>query len=131
LSCRISNLDYYVTGYCISVSHLWLPSSRACAHPADDYAVPDSVKSYLQQFYAHFRDRNTYELASHSDSRFAKISEKHFKDSPWPAPETVAQYVDNGAFCSAASVLCLILALCSPHIVISHFFHPFGPFICP
>ena len=63
-------------------------------------AVPDLVKQFVVYFYRHIRERNIGEIYSMFDSSFNKLSERYFKNSPWPPAEAIAEFVDNDhVFC--------------------------------
>jgi translation initiation factor 3 subunit L len=62
--------------------------------------VPDLVKQFVVYFYRHIRERNIYEIYSMFDSSFNKLSERYFKNAPWPPAEAIADLVDNDhVFC--------------------------------
>ncbi|GER32521.1 eukaryotic translation initiation factor 3subunit L [Striga asiatica] len=66
----------------------------------DSSYVPDSVKSFVVHMYRHIREKNVYEIHQMYETSFQSISERFFKDSPWPSVESVAPYVDNDhVFC--------------------------------
>ena len=66
----------------------------------DPNFVPDSVKSFVVHLYRHIREKNVYEIHQMYETSFQGLSERLFKDAPWPAVEAVAPYVDNDhVFC--------------------------------
>ncbi|GER32153.1 eukaryotic translation initiation factor 3subunit L [Striga asiatica] len=66
----------------------------------DPSYVPDSVKSFVVHMYRHIREKNVYEIHQMYESSFQSISDRFFKDSPWPSVDSVAPYVDNDhVFC--------------------------------
>ncbi|AED93480.1 putative proteasome component (PCI) domain, translation initiation factor 3 complex subunit L [Arabidopsis thaliana] len=66
----------------------------------DPNMVPDSVKSFVSHMYRHIRDKNVYEIHQMCETSFQSISERLFKDTPWPSVEAIAPYVDNDhVFC--------------------------------
>jgi translation initiation factor 3 subunit L len=62
------------------------------------YQVPEVVKQFVSYFYRHIKDRNVYEIYSTYENTFNKITEKYFKNSPWPPAEAIAPLVHNGKF---------------------------------
>ncbi|XP_047341845.1 eukaryotic translation initiation factor 3 subunit L-like [Impatiens glandulifera] len=74
-------------------------------HPiqADTYDpsfVPDSVKSFVVHLYRHIREKNVYEIHQMYETSFQTLSDRMFKETPWPSVEAVAPYVDNDhVFC--------------------------------
>ncbi|KAI3717647.1 hypothetical protein L1987_69399 [Smallanthus sonchifolius] len=66
----------------------------------DPYFVPDPVKSFVVHLYRHIREKNVYEIHQMYETSFHTLSDRMFKDTPWPSVEAVAQYVDNDhVFC--------------------------------
>ncbi|CAN1238941.1 Eukaryotic translation initiation factor 3 subunit L [Linum grandiflorum] len=66
----------------------------------DPNFVPDSVKSFVVHLYRHIREKNVYEIHQMYETSFQTLSERLFKDTPWPSVEAVAHYVDNDhVFC--------------------------------
>jgi len=59
------------------------------------YQVPEVVKQFVSYFYRHIKDRNVYEIYSTYENTFNKITEKYFKNSPWPPAEAIAPLVHN------------------------------------
>lgn len=57
--------------------------------------VPDSVKSFVVHMYRHIRDKNVYEIHQMYETSFQSISDRFFKDTPWPSADSVAPYVDK------------------------------------
>ena len=83
------------------------PNSAAPPPPASSDAlgydpnfVPDSVKSFVVHLYRHIREKNVYEIHQMYETSFQTLSERLFKDTPWPSVDAVAHYVDNDhVFC--------------------------------
>jgi translation initiation factor 3 subunit L len=80
------------------------PSSQSQAQDAvlgyDPNFVPDSVKSFVVHLYRHIREKNVYEIHQMYETSFQTLSERLFKDTPWPSVDAVAHYVDNDhVFC--------------------------------
>lgn len=66
----------------------------------DPNFVPDSVKSFVVHLYRHIREKNVYEIHQMYETSFQTLSERLFKDTPWPSVDAVAHYVDNDhVFC--------------------------------
>ncbi|XP_055820698.1 uncharacterized protein LOC129889435 [Solanum dulcamara] len=66
----------------------------------DPNFVPDSVKSFVVHLYRHIREKNVYEIHQMYESSFQTLSERMFKETPWPSVDAVAPYVDNDhVFC--------------------------------
>jgi translation initiation factor 3 subunit L len=66
----------------------------------DPNFVPDSVKSFVTHLYRHIREKNVYDIYEMYETSFQTLSERFFKDSPWPSVDAVANYVDNDhVFC--------------------------------
>ncbi|CAA0838369.1 RNA polymerase I-associated factor PAF67 [Striga hermonthica] len=76
-----------------------LPGDSAVTGYDPSY-VPDSVKSFVVHMYRHIREKNVYEIHQMYETSFQSISDRFFKDSPWPSVDSVAPYVDNDhVFC--------------------------------
>lgn len=66
----------------------------------DPNFVPDSVKSFVVHLYRHIREKNVYEIHQMYETSFQSLSDRLFKDTPWPSVDAVAHYVDNDhVFC--------------------------------
>ncbi|KAE9459200.1 hypothetical protein C3L33_08900, partial [Rhododendron williamsianum] len=66
----------------------------------DPNFVPDSVKSFVVHLYRHIREKNVYEIHQMYETSFQTLSDRMFKDSPWPSVDAVSQFVDNDhVFC--------------------------------
>lgn len=66
----------------------------------DPNFVPDSVKSFVVHMYRHIREKNVYEIHQMCETSFQTLSERLFKETPWPCVEAIAPYVDNDhVFC--------------------------------
>ncbi|KAE8675835.1 hypothetical protein F3Y22_tig00111641pilonHSYRG00038 [Hibiscus syriacus] len=66
----------------------------------DPNFVPDSVKSFVVHLYRHIREKNVYEIHQMYENSFQTLSDRLFKDTPWPSVDAVSHYVDNDqVFC--------------------------------
>ncbi|XP_071693019.1 uncharacterized protein, partial [Rutidosis leptorrhynchoides] len=66
----------------------------------DPMFVPDPVKSFVVHMYRYIREKNVYEIHQMYETSFYTLSDRMFRDTPWPSVEAVAQYVDNDhVFC--------------------------------
>ncbi|XP_022134618.1 eukaryotic translation initiation factor 3 subunit L [Momordica charantia] len=82
------------------------PRHAAAPSPAgqdigyDPNFVPDSVKSFVVHLYRHIREKNVYETHQMYETSFQTLSDRLFKDTPWPSVDAVAHFVDNDhVFC--------------------------------
>ena len=76
------------------------PAASSDALGYDPNFVPDSVKSFVVHLYRHIREKNVYEIHQMYETSFQTLSERLFKDTPWPSVDAVAHYVDNDhVFC--------------------------------
>ncbi|KAK8914274.1 hypothetical protein KSP39_PZI024331 [Platanthera zijinensis] len=79
--------------------------SSAASQPGGDHGydpnfVPDSVKTFVGHLYRHIREKNVYEINQMYEGSFQLLSERMFRETPWPSVEAVAQYVDKDhVFC--------------------------------
>jgi len=60
-----------------------------------NFTIPDMVKQFVTYLHRHIRDKNIHEIQSMYETSFNKISEKYFKQSPWPPAQYVANLVNN------------------------------------
>lgn len=68
--------------------------------PYDPNFVPDSVKTFVVHLYRHIREKNVYEIHQMYETSFQKLSDRMFRETPWPSVDAVAPYVDNDhVFC--------------------------------
>lgn len=66
----------------------------------DPLFVPDAVRTFVVFLYRHIREKNVYEIHQMYEGSFQKLSERMFKESPWPSVEAIAPFVDNDhVFC--------------------------------
>lgn len=66
----------------------------------DPNFVPDSVRSFVVHLYRYIREKNVYEIHQMYETSFQTLSERLFKDTPWPSVDAVSPYVDNDhVFC--------------------------------
>ncbi|KAG5225368.1 eukaryotic translation initiation factor [Salix suchowensis] len=72
----------------------------------DPNFVPDSVKSFVTHLYRHIREKNVYEIYEMYETSFQTLSDRFFKDSPWPSVDAVATYVDNDRVFACFIVRC-------------------------
>lgn len=84
-----------------SATHRQATSDAPSQEPGyDPNHVPDSVKSFVVHLYRHIREKNVYEIHQMYETSFQTLSERLFKDTPWPSVDAVAHYVDNDhVFC--------------------------------
>ncbi|KAL6212577.1 hypothetical protein ACLB2K_017795 [Fragaria x ananassa] len=84
-----------------SATHRQASSDAPSQEPGyDPNHVPDAVKSFVVHLYRHIREKNVYEIHQMYENSSQAISERFFKDTPWPSVDAVAHYVDNDhVFC--------------------------------
>lgn len=58
-------------------------------------SIPEAVKQYLQYFQRRFEERSVSDLHTLYEQTFSILSERYYKASPWPAAETIAEFVNN------------------------------------
>ena len=80
--------------------HAPVPSPAGQDIGYDPNFVPDSVKSFVVHLYRHIREKNVYETHQMYETSFQTLSDRLFKDTPWPSVDAVAHFVDNDhVFC--------------------------------
>ncbi|KAL6215591.1 hypothetical protein ACLB2K_015020 [Fragaria x ananassa] len=84
-----------------SATHRQASSDAPSQEPGyDPNHVPDSVKTFVVHLYRHIREKNVYEIHQMYETSFQGISERFFKDTPWPSVDAVAPFVDKDhVFC--------------------------------
>lgn len=83
------------------------------------YVVPDIVKQFVIYLYRHIRERNIPEIHSMYELTFAKLSDRYFKQSPWPPVEYISDLVDQDhVFCLLYKELYYrhLYAKCQPNL---------------
>lgn len=75
------------------------PFSDPTASSGND-GVPDVVKTFVAFLYRHICENNVYEIHQMYESSFHKLSERLFRESPWPTAEAIAPVVEQDhVFC--------------------------------
>jgi len=67
------------------------PTPAEAAH----YDLPDVIRLFLVYFQKNLRDRNVYEVHSIYENSFNKLTDRYYKNAPWPPAEAIAPLVDN------------------------------------
>lgn len=62
---------------------------------ADDHGIPDVIKNFIVYFHRLLNDKNLYDLHNIYENSFPKLTDRFFKNSPWPSVAVVAPLVDN------------------------------------
>lgn len=57
--------------------------------------LPDVIKSFLTYFQQYIAEQNVYEIQNCYENGFNKLTERFFKNNPWPDEETVAPIVQH------------------------------------
>jgi len=57
--------------------------------------VHEVVKQFVTYFHRHIKEKNLAEIQSMYENSFNKITEKYFKNSPWPLADMIAPLVNN------------------------------------
>jgi len=58
--------------------------------PPGQVHVPEVVKHFVTYLHKYIKDKNIHEIQNMYESGFHKITEKYFKQSPWPPAESIA-----------------------------------------
>jgi len=70
--------------------------SQSSAHASRTFIpVPEVVKQFVTYLRHHIQDKHVFDILSMYENSFNKITEKYFKQSPWPSAESIANLVDN------------------------------------
>jgi len=59
------------------------------------YDMPDVIRSFIVFFQKQTRDGNVYEVHSIYENSFNKLTDRYYKNSPWPPAEAISPLVDN------------------------------------
>lgn len=57
--------------------------------------VPELVKQFVSYLNKHIKERKVYDIQSMYENSFNKITEKYYKQTSWPAAESIASIVNN------------------------------------
>lgn len=58
--------------------------------------IPDQVVQFIQSFHKAYLDNNVYDLYTHYETQFNKLTESFYKSTSWPDPvEQVSKLVNN------------------------------------
>lgn len=71
------------------------PPMPTAAEDRPSYDLPDVIRSFVVYFQKNLRDRNVYEVHSIYENSFNKLTDRYFKNAPWPPAEAIAPLVDN------------------------------------
>ena len=70
-------------------------SAPADAADFSQYEMPDVIRSFVVYFQKNLRDRNVYEVHSIYENSFNKLTDRYYKNSPWPPAEVISPLVDS------------------------------------
>jgi len=69
------------------------------------------VKNFLQSLLRKLRSRSVYDVQGLYEDDFNDISDRYFKNSPWPSAADVSSIVDNGTLDPPAFGVCKLVCL--------------------
>merc|ERR1712216_977141 len=74
-----------------------LTDSAVADEAADfsQYEMPDVIRSFIVYFQKNLRDRNVYEVHSIYETSFNKLTDRYYKNSPWPPANAISPLVDG------------------------------------
>ena len=78
---------------------------------AIEYDMPDVIRSFVVYFQKNLRERNVYEVHSIYENSFNKLTDRYYKNSPWPPAEVISPLVDGDQ-----QFLLLYKELCYRHV---------------
>jgi translation initiation factor 3 subunit L len=61
----------------------------------EEYQLNDQIVSFIKYFYNHVRQCNVYDIQEIYETTWHKLTERYFKNEPWPPAEVVAPLVDD------------------------------------
>eukprot|EP01135_Chromosphaera_perkinsii_P009691 Nk52_evm17s1837 gene=Nk52_evmTU17s1837 len=59
------------------------------------YVLNDVVRNFILYFHKNVVEQNVYEIHSIYENHFNKLTERYFKNQPWPPVESIARLVDS------------------------------------
>jgi len=59
------------------------------------YIVPEVIKSFLTYFQTSINEQNIFEVQRAYENGFNELTDRFFKDKPWPSAETIAPVVQE------------------------------------
>ena len=57
--------------------------------------MPPPQITFFPSYFAHFTDRRESDMNALYENS-SKLTESHYKESPWPSPDSVSQFFENG-----------------------------------
>ncbi|KAF6019700.1 EIF3L [Bugula neritina] len=73
-----------------------LEYERERGYSGSSYILPETIKSFLVELYTAIRvEPDLYQIQSLYDNGFNKLTDRFFKNSPWPNADVVAPIVDD------------------------------------
>jgi len=85
--------------------------SAADAPDFSQYEIPDVIRSFVVYFQKNLRDQNVYEVHSIYENSFNKLTDRYYKNTPWPPAEVISPLVNGDQ-----QFLLLYRELCYRHI---------------
>ncbi|KAK2154394.1 hypothetical protein LSH36_269g04005 [Paralvinella palmiformis] len=61
------------------------------------YIIPEVLKNFLTYFQKSIHEQNIYEIQNAYENGFNKLTDRFFKNSPWPDSDSVSLVVNNAA----------------------------------
>jgi len=59
------------------------------------YNIPEVIKNFISYFLRQVKEQNVYEIHNLYENSFNKLTDKHFKSSPWPSADAIKSLVDT------------------------------------
>lgn len=59
-------------------------------HMQKNYIIPEVIKDFLKYFQKSINDQNVYEIQNAYENGFNKLTDRFFKNTPWPESDIVA-----------------------------------------
>ncbi|XP_071797588.1 eukaryotic translation initiation factor 3 subunit L-like [Asterias amurensis] len=72
-----------------------LAYEQSHTYSGSSYILPDEIKSFLQFFQRSINDNQLFEIGHSYERDFNKLTERFFKNAPWPDAESIQAVVGN------------------------------------
>jgi len=65
------------------------------AQSEQQYFLNDQIKNFIGYFYNHVRQRNIYDVQEIYETTWHKLTDRYFKNEPWPPADAISPLVDG------------------------------------
>jgi translation initiation factor 3 subunit L len=77
------------------VPHVGVVAQPPPAEDHPDLYIAEEVKLFIPYFHKNIKDKNIPEILNIYENEFKRLSDRYFKEFPWPEAERIAPLVNN------------------------------------